>query len=216
MITTTSYPLHLARAGHLARAAQLARPAVAACVLSAVLSAAGASLAAEPKDGPKAGTIVYEATYGAWSVVCNPCASYEESVCTMWPESESGSLSIFPTDEGDPKPPLAMTYYPGRELAFETQGTLTVSVDGAPVRVIEAPNVIYTAMYGDLFIEAVEVAAMLPDLREGGIATLEFLDADGSQPDAFPLDGFGAALDDLLAQLPFERASWDDSESCTY
>ncbi len=184
----------------------------------AVCAAAGAAAAAaEPKGGTKATVVAYEATHGAWTVNCDPCTSYEESVCAIWPDSDDVSLMIFPVDESDPKPPLAMTYYP-RELAFETEGTLTVSVDGATARVIEPPDVIYTAMYGDLFIESEAVMALLPELREGEVMTLEFVDGDGGGQDDFSLDGFGPALDDMLAQLPFPRRPFDDSEpdSCPY
>jgi invasion protein IalB len=183
-----------------------------ACAAALLAVAAAAAAKDNPKSGAPAG--FYEAQHGAWAVSCNPCTGGEDNLCQIWPESVDGSVALYPVDYDAEKPALAMSYYP-RELAFETEGTLTVAVDGEEVRVITSPDVIYMAMYGDLYVEEEEVSALVPALREGTLVTLDFVDPDGGGPQQFPLDGFGAALDDMLRHLP-EAAAAMDPDSCSY
>jgi len=169
-------------------------------LMMAAAMAAGPALA---KDSPKSGTPmgVHEARHGAWSVSCTPCTSGEEPVCQIAPKAEGGSVALYPSSYDAEKPALGMIYWP-RDLSPETEGTLTVAVDGETVRVIMPPDVRYTAMYGDLVIAEAEVTALLPALRAGSVLTLEFIDAAGGGAQEFPLDGFDAALDDMLRHLP--------------
>lgn len=160
----------------------------------------------------------YEAQFGDWTVSCDPCASYEDSVCLLWTNPDIGEIWIFPIDEQDPKSPLAMSYFPERNLAIGTEGTLTVSVDGSELLAISPPDVAYLEMYGDLFVEAAVATPLLPHLSAGATLTLEYVDADGGAPETFDLEGFGSALADLQQHLPFPRRPFDDSQpdSCQY
>jgi invasion protein IalB len=153
----------------------------------------------------------HEAKFGAWVVRCDQCNSFEESVCYLWQESTPASLYFYAfAAEPQPDSPLAMEYVPSRALALDTEGVLTVTVDGTVAAEIAHPDVTYMAMYDDLHVEEAPTTALLPTLRAGRTLTLSFSDADGTGADSFALSGFAAALDDMRAQLPLTRPTLEE------
>jgi invasion protein IalB len=188
---------------------------VGACLASVVTAAAAA------KDGaksPEPAFGVYEAQHGAWSVNCDPCVSYEESICIIWADAEPASISLYPLDETDPKPQMGMSFHPGGELAYLSEGTLEVSIDGAPVHTLAPPAIVYSELMGDMFVEAEAVAPLLPRMRTGTTATFSYTDVDGTRSTDVSLAGFQEALEDLFHHLPYPRGTHEPghADSCPY
>jgi invasion protein IalB len=154
--------------------------------------------------------------HGDWTARCDRCAVYEEPICTLSARSGDSRLWLFPVGgETEPHPEVAMEYLPSRSLAFETEGRLTVAVDGVTIDRIDHPDVLFLAMSDDLYIEAPVLARLLPALRGGSILELTFADADGAGTDSYPLAGFADALDAMMAQLPIPRSTLEFMESAT-
>ena len=79
--------------------------------------------------------------YGDWTARCDRCAVYEEPICTLSIRSGDSRLWLFPVGgETEPHPEVAMEYLPSRPLAFETEGRLTVAVDGVTIDRIDHPR----------------------------------------------------------------------------
>ncbi|MEZ5667299.1 MAG: hypothetical protein R3F55_07680 [Alphaproteobacteria bacterium] len=154
----------------------------------------------------------YEAVHGAWIVSCTPCVSYEEAACHLVPVTDAATgldgryLMLFPDDESDPQTGLAMSFVPSGGLAFGTVGTLSVAVDGDKIAALTEPDAVYTEMYGELFVQPEAVERLLPALTGGTTLDLGFTDDAGTGEERYSLDGFAAAVDDLRAHLPAERA----------
>lgn len=181
-------------------------------LITATVTVGSANTPASAKGETKAETALaeaYEASYGIWTMLCDPCMSYEDPVCMIWAKPDESGVWVYPIDESDPKSPLAMSYLPARLLNFGTEGTLSITVDDTKLREIVPPDVTYSEMYGDLFVEPGPTAGLLPALRDGPVLTLEYTDAAGGEPDSFTLDGFAAALADFEAHWPFPRHPFD-------
>lgn len=175
-----------------------------------VLAIAGWAGTSAAKDGPKAGeeVVIYEANYGSWTVNCDPCAPADESVCMMWPDIETAGLSVFPVGDESEKPSIGMSYRP-MDLAYLSEGTLTVSVDGGPATVIAPPDLGYDELFGSMYIQPHALTELLATMRDGTVASFSYADADGSRTTDIPLGGFEIALDDMLRRLPYPRGTYE-------
>jgi invasion protein IalB len=155
----------------------------------------------------------HQAEFGAWTVRCDQCNSFEDSVCYVWQETGPASLYLYPfAAEPTPDTALTMEYVPSRTLALDTEGVLAATVDGSVAAEIAYPAVSYMAMYDDLVVDEAATMALVPALRGGTTLTLSFTDPDGTGSDDFSLSGLAEALDDMAAQLPLGRPTLEEWE----
>ncbi len=138
----------------------------------------------------------YRAAHGDWQVTCDPCASYEDPVCSAW----SGSLTIV-ADDLDPARIADLRV--GMDLPGEPAGMLTVTVDGQGVASIPPTDLVYMGMTGEFLLEQPYVDSILTAMAQGRVAEVTFTPGSGqTQSFTLPLADFPAAVSDLLAHSP--------------
>lgn len=142
----------------------------------------------------------YRVTRVGWEVACDPCASAEDTVCSL----SSGELpNTFAVVADDIRPQRVGDLRIGMDLPPDPQGTLTVTVDGAQVVAIPPADITYMAMTGEFLLQPPYIDPVLTSMIGGSTVAVAFVGADGGVHSfSLPLAGFSAGITDLLATSP--------------
>lgn len=148
--------------------------------------------------------------FGAWLSSCDPCASYEDPMCTVAGGELPQTLTLVADDA---RPNRIGDIRVGMDVPGETTGTLIVSVDGVETTRLGPDTVVYMEMTGEFLIEAPHVKKIMGAMSRGQTVAISFASTSGeTQSFSVPLDGFADATADLLAVSP----SFPRDAECRY
>lgn len=138
--------------------------------------------------GARAQDLAYTARHQAWSVYCDPCASPEESVCSL----TSGNLTVVPLF------PASVLY--AIDLPPGSGGALTFLVDSLAPVTVQRPDLVFEAMNNEFRVSEQVSGQLISLFRQGYALRVVYAGAGGrTAREEVSLAGFTAARDDLFA-----------------
>jgi hypothetical protein len=142
----------------------------------------------------------YEVSHEGWQVTCNPCASYEEPVCSLTAGGLPNSVTVVADDAS---PDRIGDIRIGMDLAPDPQGTLAIVVDGEQAVAIPPADNVYMAMTGEFLLVHPNIDTVLTEMAAGETVAIAFTDTSGQVLSfSLPLAGFSDGVTDLLATSP--------------